>query len=83
MKSPVRAFRLTLKLDADSREELVSALINLASHTDRGEITTGVRGGPSSGSIYELLSDPDKTHEMYFQEVRDYLDAINTQKDMP
>ena len=71
--APHRAFRLTLRLDADSRSELVDALMSLATSVDRSEITIGATGGPSSGCMYELLHDPAQTHENYFREVRAYL----------
>lgn len=72
--APMRAFRLTLRLDADDRAELADALRSFADQVDREEVTRGVSGGPSSGSIYELLHDPAMTHERYFDEVRTYLD---------
>lgn len=73
MTSPMRAFRLTLKLEADSRHEMASALRNMADQVERDELTIGVSGSPSSGAIYELLNDPAQTHERYFQQVRQYL----------
>lgn len=71
--APIRAYRLTLKLDADTLPELASALMNLSLRADRGELTRGVCGGPDSGYIYELLINPAQTHETYFNQVREYL----------
>lgn len=71
---PARAFRLTLKMDADTRPALVSALIDLATQIDREEITTGISGGWDSGSIYELLIDESQTHENYFLLLNQYLE---------
>jgi hypothetical protein len=71
--APHRAFRLTLRLDADSRDELASALHNFAEQVAREQVTTGLSGGPCSGSIHELLHDPAQTHELYFEQVREYL----------
>lgn len=70
---PVRAFRLTLRLDADTREDMANALMQMASQLDRDQLSVGVSGGPSSGAIYELLHNPNQTHENYFNEVRQYL----------
>ena len=42
---------------------------------ERGELTIGVSGGPCSGYIYELLQDPEMTHDAYHAELRKYLDA--------
>jgi hypothetical protein len=73
--APMRAFRLTLKLDADTREGMAGALRSLADQVDRNELTVGCYGSPSDGAIYELLSDPAMTHERYFAEMHAYLDA--------
>lgn len=73
-QAPARAVRFTLKIEADTRNDLVSALINLATMIDREEITTGVSGGVNSGWIYELLVDPEQTHEAYVQQLHDYLE---------
>ena len=75
MDAPSRAFRMTLVIDADSRDELAWALRRLSDAVDRDEISTGVSGGPDSGWIYELLHDPSMTHEVYFEAVRTYLAA--------
>jgi len=71
--APSRAFRLTLRLDADTRDELARELERIALRIDREELTVGMSGGVSSGYTYELLADPSKTHEQYFEEVRQYL----------
>lgn len=73
--SPVRAFRLTLRLEADTREDLANALVQMANQIDRDQLSVGVSGGPSSGAIYELLHNPNQTHENYFREVSQYLAA--------
>lgn len=71
--APIRAYRLTMQLDADTLSDMVNALMNLSLRADRGELTRGVSGGPDSGYIYELLHDPAQTHETYFSQVREYL----------
>lgn len=73
---PTRAVRLTLKLDADDMQELAWALRNIADRAERGEMTTGCTGGPSSGYIYELLQDPTITHDSYHAALRAYLDGL-------
>lgn len=75
-QAPMRAVRLTLKLDADDMRELSYALRTIADHAERGELTIGVSGGPCSGYIYELLQDPTMTHDAYHAELRAYLDAL-------
>ena len=71
--APVRAYRLTLRLDADTREDLANALMQMARQIDCDQLSVGVSGGPSSGAVYELLHNPNKTHENYFREVNQYL----------
>ena len=71
----VRAFKLTLRLDADTRKGLVKALTQMARQIDRDQLSVGVYGGTDSGAIYELLHNPNQTHENYFREVREYLAA--------
>jgi len=73
VRPPMRALRLTLKLEADNRAELAWALHNMAEQIEREQLTVGVSGGPYSGAIYELLHDPAQTHEQYFRDVQAYL----------
>lgn len=73
VRPPMRALRLTLKMEADNRPELAWAMRNMADQIEREELTVGVSGGPHSGAIYELLHDPAQTHENYFAQVREYL----------
>jgi len=70
---PVRAFRFTLRLDADSRDDLTQALENIATRIALDELTTGVSGGYGSGYSYELLNDPSQTHERYFADLNAWL----------
>lgn len=76
LSPPKRAVRLTLKLDADDIRELSYALRNLADQAECGELTSGVSGGLHSGYIYELLQDPNQTHESYHAELRAYLKSL-------
>lgn len=71
--APVRAFRLTLRLDADTRESLANALMQMARQIDCDQLSVGVSCGPDTGAIYELLHNPAQTHENYFREVSQYL----------
>lgn len=73
---PHRAFRLTLKLEADNLREMAMALEHIAGTAERGELTTGVSGGVGNGYIYELLHDPAQTHAKYFEAVHEYLDSL-------
>lgn len=77
-EGPVRAWRLTLKMDADSRNDLVRGLFNLMQAIERDEATTGVWGSPTNGCIYELVMNAQQTHDNYFREIRDYLDRVRT-----
>lgn len=72
-KPPVRAFRLTLALEADTRQDMADAMRNMANRIDREQVTVGVWGSPSDGAIYELLTDPSVTHDSYHAALREYL----------
>ena len=75
VRPPVRALRLTLALEADTPEDMATALHNLAHRVERDQVTEGCWGGPSDGAIYELLVDPDMTHDLYHQKLREYLNS--------
>lgn len=72
-EAPKRAFCLTASVQADTRDDLADALRQMAYQIEREQLTVGISGGPRSGAIYELLTNPDQTHEKYFREVQDYL----------
>ena len=74
VKPPVRACRLTMALEADTRTDMARALRNLARRIEAEEVTVGVWGSPSDGAIYELLTDPSVTHDSYHAALRTYLD---------
>ncbi len=73
MDAPHRAVRLTLAIEADTLDELAMALENIAAQAERNELTTGTSGGCGSGYNYELLQDPEQTHDSYFAQLRAYL----------
>ncbi len=73
MSAPMRQYRLTLKLDANSLSELADALFNLSHRVETGEMTAGMSGGVGSGYLYELLHDPEQTHDKYYADIREYL----------
>lgn len=73
VKPPVRAYRLTMALEADTRTDMAWALRNLAHRIEAEEVTVGVWGSPSDGAIYELLADPSMTHDSYHAALRAYL----------
>ncbi len=56
-------------------EDMATALHNLAHRIERDQVTEGCWGGPSDGAIYELLVDPEMTHDLYHQKLREYLDS--------
>lgn len=73
MNPPKRACRLTLTLEADTRDEMASALENIAMQLDRGEMTRGVSGGYSSGYVYEYTEAEHPTHDEYVAALNAYL----------
>lgn len=79
--APQRACRLILEMQADTAEELASALHNFAHLIDRGEVSTGVSGGPHSGAIYELHLGTEPSHNEYFNRVAVYLRRLQEEKE--
>lgn len=74
MSKPRRAFTLTLEIGADTRDELVHALHDLAHRIERDEVSRGCWGSPSNGAVYELLVDESQTHDKYFEAINKYLE---------
>lgn len=72
---PKRACVLTLKMEADTRADMASALFNIADLIERGELTVGASGGVNSGAIYEYIESDKPTHEEYFIALQKYLDG--------
>lgn len=75
MLAPERAVVLTMKMEADSINDLVGYLISFATNIERGEVTKGCSGGYNSGCVYELRENHDQTHDKYYAELLKYLDA--------
>jgi len=73
--APKRACRFVLDLEADTQQDIVSALISMAHQIERDEMTQGVSGGYSSGYIYELTLRDRPTHSEWAANLRAYLDA--------
>lgn len=80
---PRRAFRLTLDIEADSREELAAAVRSKALEIDMDQLTRGVYGGYSSGGTYALDVDESITHDSWADALELYLaelDELNANK---
>lgn len=77
IKPPHRACRLVLDLGADTRNDMVSALENIARQLDRGEMTTGVSGGYDSGYSYTYTEAEHPTHAEYIEQLNVYLGKSN------
>lgn len=75
MGAPERAHTVILSAGADSATELAWHLRHLADDIERGELTVGCSGSPSSGSIYSYRVRPEQTHEVYFQQIEEMLEA--------
>lgn len=76
--APKRALRLTLEIGADTREDMASALRHMAHRIEREQLGGhGTWGGYSDGGNWELLTDPTMTHERFFEELTEYLAAVN------
>lgn len=68
-----RAHTLILKAGADSAEELAWELRHLADMLEQGKLTVGCIGGPSAGTVYSYRMRPEQTHDVYFQQIKEWL----------
>ena len=75
-KGPHRAHRLTVLLEADSKEDLMRGLDSFGQALARDELTKGTWGSPSHGAIYEYLHGDSPTHDEYFEQTRAYLETL-------
>ena len=73
MVQPQRAVTLALKMGADNRQELASALRNFAFDVERGEARNGVSGGVASGYSWQITEHDGPTNEEYHAQVREFL----------
>lgn len=75
-EAPKRKVEIVLKIGADSRRDLASALHNLSIAVDRNEVNvgTGASGGPCSGWVYDYRED-GLEHQEYFRQLDAYLEA--------
>lgn len=64
--APKRRFTLKIEWGSDDREGLVHALRHIAFEIESGAPPDRVISGrPRDGGHYELVEDPDMTHERY------------------
>lgn len=75
MNAPRRAVVLTAEIQADTRRDLASALFNLATQLEAGEISgpVVVSGGYNSGYILHLQEDEGPTHDEFVERLRAFL----------
>lgn len=64
-------------IGADTKEDLIAELYNLAYRLERDEITHGVMGGSVAGSIYAYSHDPCITHDSYFKSINAHIESLN------
>jgi hypothetical protein len=75
-----RAHEFACQIGADTQQDLVIELRHLAERIERGEISAGVMGGSSRGSIYAYRHDPAMTHDEYFRQLDERLKALTPEK---
>lgn len=78
-EKPKRRVEFKLEVSADSIDELVSYLRNLAFEIQRGT-RTGVSGGYSTGAVYQTVEDESITHESWEKVLNEYLDTLDEDK---
>jgi hypothetical protein len=73
VQTPERAHVLTMTVSADTVDDLARELNTLADRLLMDKLTTGVSGGPNSGTIYSYKIRPEQTHGVYFDQVNKWL----------
>ena len=72
--APRRAFHLTAEIGGDTLADLEHEIRHLLECVQRGSRrVTG--GSPSGGGHWEVVENPEMTHERYFALVNEYLKA--------
>jgi hypothetical protein len=70
----MRAHEFACTIGADTKEDLVAELYNLARRLERDDIDRGCMGGSVAGSIYAYRHDPTITHEGYFDLIKRHIE---------
>jgi hypothetical protein len=73
---PRRAYKLDLKVEADSLDSLIGYLRSFEANLQKGKIIRGVMGGYSAGSTYRLDVDETITHDAWAEANQRYVDWI-------
>jgi hypothetical protein len=73
MTAPERAHVLVSAISADTVDDLARELHWMADRLLRAQVSTGITGGPASGSIYSYKVTPEQTHDVYFADVDRWL----------
>ena len=73
MEAPRRAYILELKLQADDKRAIHSALKHIDFLIASNQLTQGVSGGYDSGYSYKLDVDESITHDNYIEKLEKYL----------
>lgn len=78
---PRRAVVLKAEIEADTRHDLASHLLNLATQLDRGDLQgpISISGGFSSGHIIEPLENSEPSHDEWAAQLSAYLHARRTE----
>lgn len=74
--NPERMHTLIAKIGADSRDDLVFGLRQMANDLERGQLTEGCSGSPSVGTIYSYKVRPEQTHDAYFRQLEEALKPV-------
>lgn len=74
MNRPQRAYTLSIEIGADTWNDVVRDLRELAGHVeDHGPTCSSVSGSPSCGHVVTVTHRPDMTHDRYMAELEVYL----------
>lgn len=84
-QKPHRKYQLTLIVGADDYDELLLEVDRWADMMYREYPNldynfNGVRGGPDSGATYDIVVDPEMTHDRYFEQVNAWIEGRKNER---
>lgn len=83
-KPPKSRFDLTVHISAETWDEVVRDIKEIADHIKRHGVKCDMaHGGPTHGYSVQIEEDPEMTHDKYHELLQKYLNAIHEKETPP
>jgi hypothetical protein len=80
LERPRRACSINLRIEGDTRADLVRQLRDAADELDAGSLSSGVSGGVGGSASWEVVIGTSPTPEEYQAQLFAYLDQVKDQE---